>query len=168
MWYRNAIACYEQSGKYAQAEPLRKELVEFWKQTAGAESIDYARSLMPLGRNLQQQKKYSEAEALLRVCLSIRQNKQPDAWTTFETEALLGDTLLSLKKYDEAEPLLLAGFEGLKQREAKIPQDSKIRVIQVLEQIVELYDAWGTGESGEVWRKKLQEARNSANELKKQ
>jgi hypothetical protein len=39
---------------------------------------------------LRQQRKHAEAEPLLRECLAIRQQKEPDVWTTFETQALLG------------------------------------------------------------------------------
>ena len=45
----------------------------------------------------------------------------------------MGATLLGQKKYAEAEPLLLAGYEGMKQREAKIPAAGKIRLRDVCE-----------------------------------
>ena len=58
---------------------------------------------------------------MLRECLAIRVKKQPDAWSTFNTQSKLGGVLLGQKKYADAEPLLLQGYEGMKQREAKIP-----------------------------------------------
>ena len=45
----------------------------------------------------------------------------PDDWLTFNARSLLGGSLLGQKKYAEAEPLLLSGYEGMKQREDKIP-----------------------------------------------
>ena len=44
----------------------------------------------------------------------------PDDWRTFNARSLLGGSLLGQKKYAEAEPLLLSGYEGMKQREDKI------------------------------------------------
>jgi len=38
---------------------------------------------------------------------------------------MLGGSLLGQKKYAEAEPLLLSGYEGMKQREVKIPPEVK-------------------------------------------
>ena len=59
----------------------------------------------------------------MRECLLIREKTEPDAWTTFHTKSLLGGSLLGQKNLppDAAEPLLLAGYEGMKAREAKIP-----------------------------------------------
>ncbi len=39
---------------------------------------------------LLEQKKWTEAEPLLRECLAIREKKEPDAWTTFNTKSLPG------------------------------------------------------------------------------
>jgi hypothetical protein len=40
-----------------------------------------------------QQNKYAEAEPVLRECLALRTRKEPEAWTTFNTQSLLGDAL---------------------------------------------------------------------------
>ena len=63
--------------------------------------------LAQIGLGLLQQKKWTEAEPLLRECLAIREKTQPDVWSTFNTQSLLGGALLGQKKYAEAEPLLL-------------------------------------------------------------
>jgi eukaryotic-like serine/threonine-protein kinase len=57
----------------------------------------------------------------VRECLAIREKKEPDAWTTFNGRSQLGGALLGHKRYADAEPLLLKGYEGMKQREDKIP-----------------------------------------------
>jgi hypothetical protein len=62
-----------------------------------------------------------EAEPLLRECLTIRAKTQPDAWLTYKTKSMLGAALLGQKKYADAEPLLLSGYEGMKMHESKIP-----------------------------------------------
>ena len=67
--------------------------------------------------SLLQSKAFTEAESLLRKCLVIREKTQPDLWTTFNTQSLLGGALLGQKKYAEAEPLLLAGYAGMKRRQ---------------------------------------------------
>ena len=76
------------------------------------------------------EKKPAEAELKLRECLTIRQKIQPDDWTTFDTKSLLGEALLDQKKFAEAEPLLLSGYEGMKQREGTIPPQDKPRLTQ--------------------------------------
>jgi YD repeat-containing protein len=133
-----------------------------WKQQAGTDSPQYLSELLDLSRSLQQRRQHAEAEPLLRECLAIRQRKEPDAWTTFETQALLGGTLRAQKKYAEAEPLLLAGYEGLKQREATIPANSKFRLTETLKRLVLLYDNWGQTDKAEAWRRKLEGTKDAA------
>ena len=57
---------------------------------AQGQQLDRAGKLAQEGLVLLEQKKYPEAEPLLRECLAIREEAQPDAWTTFNTRSLLG------------------------------------------------------------------------------
>jgi hypothetical protein len=75
-----------------------------------------------IGMSLVQQKKWTEAEPLLRECLDIREKTQPDVWSTFNTKSQLGGAMLGQTKYAEAEPLLLKGYEGMKQRAPRFAQ----------------------------------------------
>lgn len=85
----------------------------------------------------------------------------PDARTTFNTKSLLGGALLGQKKYADAEPLLLAGYEEMKQREAKIPEQGKVRLPEAIERLVQLYEARDKKDDAARWRKEL-EARKQA------
>ena len=49
-----------------------------------------------------------DAEPVLRECLAMRLQKEPDAWTTFNTKSLLGAALLVALLAAGAELLLLA------------------------------------------------------------
>ena len=62
-----------------------------------------------------------------------------------------------LMYFADGEPLLLASYEGMKEREAKIPSAGKPRLTEALERIVQLYDAWGKQEQAAEWRGKLQQ-----------
>ena len=99
------------------------------------------------------EKKPAEAELKLRECLTIRQKIQPDDWTTFDTKSMLGEALLDQKKFADAEPLLVSGYEGMKQREDAIPPQDKPRLTKALERLVRLYDAWGKKDEAMRWRK---------------
>ena len=86
--------------------------------------------------------------------MKIRLGKLPDDWTTFSTKSMLGASLLGQKKYAEAEPLLLAGYTGMKDRADKIPAQCKVQLTHALERIVDIYTAWGKMDKAEEWRKK--------------
>ncbi|HKI19703.1 MAG TPA: tetratricopeptide repeat protein, partial [Isosphaeraceae bacterium] len=98
--------------------------------------------------------KPAEAEPLLRQAMAIRDKMTPDDWSSFDTRSLLGASLVGQKKYAEAEPFLLQGYEGLKVRAAKIPPKLQKRVPEAVERIVKLYEAWGKKDLADEWRKK--------------
>jgi tetratricopeptide (TPR) repeat protein len=150
---------YRAQGKYDKAEPLLREAADGAKQQTGGDSPPYAGQLALLGVNLLQQKKYPEAEKVMRDCLSIREKSEPDGWSTFNTRSMLGGALLGQKKYPEAEPLLLQGYDGMKQRRDKIPPPGLVRLPEALERLVQLYDAWGKKDQADRWRKELEATR---------
>ena len=69
-------------------------MLEQAKKQYGADDPRTGGLMAQLGSNLLQQKKYAQAELLLREALAIRAKSQPDAWTTFNTQSLLGGALL--------------------------------------------------------------------------
>ena len=98
---------------------------------------------------------FAVAEEMLCESLAIRVKAQPDTWTTFNTQVLLGGALLSQKKYADAEPMLVAGYEGMNQREAKIPAQGKVRLTEALERLVQLSEETGRPGEAAKWRQEL-------------
>ena len=115
---------------------------------------------------LLQHHQYPAAETYLRECLMIRDKALPDDWLLFSTKSMLGGALAGQKKFPEAEPLLLEGYSGMKDREAKIPPAAKPRLAEAIRRLVDLYTAWDKPEEAAKWRVKLPTEAESANELK--
>ena len=76
---------------------------------------------------------------------------QPDDWTTFNTKSALGEALLGQKKYAEAEPLLLAGYKGMKAREKTTPALRGLRIPEALDRLIELYTATNKPDEAKKW-----------------
>lgn len=57
-----------------------------------------------------------EDEVPLREAVAIQLEKIPDKWPAYNTQSLLGGTLLALGRHAEAQPVLLAGNAGLQER----------------------------------------------------
>jgi non-specific serine/threonine protein kinase/serine/threonine-protein kinase len=154
---QNLADCYDESAQPEKAEPLWRELVEAAKGKSGADSPPYASRLTSLGLNLINQHRAAEAEEILRQALEIRERKDPEAWTTFNTRSILGGALAEQKKYQEAEPLLLSGYEGIKERPAPGPQrlSQAERLQQAVERLVKFYADQEMVEQAEVWRTRL-------------
>jgi serine/threonine protein kinase len=93
---------------------------------------------------------------LLRGCLTTRERTMPDSWLTYRCKSLLGGALLGLKKYDDAEPLLIAGYEGMRKREAMIPPEGKPGLAKAVERLVQLYEATDKKDEAAKWRKELE------------
>ena len=101
------------------------------------------------------QKNSAEAEPFARGCPAIRAKNKPDGWTTLFTRFTLGTALVGQKKYADAEPFLVQGYEGLKQRVAKMPPADKDELTIALKRLVQLYDSCGRPEKAALWRMKL-------------
>jgi tetratricopeptide (TPR) repeat protein len=104
---------------------------------------------------------FATAERILREWLVIGQSTRPNAWTISYTQSVLGEALVGQQKYTEAEPLLLAGYEGLKAREKVSTLRAKKRLTGALHRIVKLYDAWGKPEQAAAWRQRLEQAKST-------
>lgn len=113
-----------------------------------------------VGLTLLKLRQYDKAEPLLRECHAIREKKLPDHWLLFNAKSLLGGALLGQKKFAEAEPLLVQGYEGMTQREAKIPSSVRaIRLSEAVGRLVSFYEtraAEGDAEQAAQWKAELE------------
>jgi eukaryotic-like serine/threonine-protein kinase len=138
---RYLAAAYRKDKRLDAAAAAYRELLAVARPALPADSPDLARTLVGLGDALLEAHKFSEAEGPLKESLKIFEQKTPDDWRTFNTKSLLGATLAGLKEDDDAEPLLLAGYEGLKKRADKLEGPNKARLTEALDRLIEFYEA---------------------------
>jgi tetratricopeptide (TPR) repeat protein len=150
------LDAYAKAGENAKLANLLREQLAESRKALPKDSPQLAGLLAQIGMGLLEQKKWTEAEPLIRECLAIREKSQSDFWLTFNTTSMLGGALLGQKKYAGAEPLLLAGYEGMKKRQKTIPPQGKIRLTEALERLVQLYEEMDKKEDGARWRKELE------------
>jgi tetratricopeptide (TPR) repeat protein len=156
---------YQNHGQFPKAEELFREVVQARRRRDGDGALSVADALGYLGYILVKQQKYEDGELVLREDLQIHQQQQPDGWRTFQSMSLLGACLASAKRYVDAEPLLLAGYEGLREREIKIPPAFRVRLTLALDRLVRLYDSWEKPDQAAHWRQALA-ARQEAEQKK--
>jgi serine/threonine protein kinase/tetratricopeptide (TPR) repeat protein len=163
-WIGIALAeTYDQASQFSKAESLYRGALEEARKRHLVASPQAADVLHSFGLHRLKQQRYADAEPPLRDCLAIREQKLPDNWVTSDTRSLLGGSLLGQTKYVEAEPLLLAGYDGMKQREGKILPIVKSRLTEAVERLVQLYEVTGKKDRADEWRRKLPAATPAKN-----
>jgi len=142
---------YARLGKFERAAAVVEAAEAHVRRGQPQGSPGLGGELVKLGQVLIKAGDAAGAERLLREGLAIREKAQPDAWTTFNTRSLLGEALTAEKKYEEAEALLVQGYEGVKAREAKIPKGAEMRIPEALDRMVAFYQATGRADDAKRW-----------------
>ncbi len=143
---------YIQAGRREDAVKLIVETAADAKSSMPPQSLELANTLASTCLGMIKLRMFVEAEALLRETLELRQKLQPDRWNTFAVRAMLGVSLLGQERYEEAEPHLVEGYDGMKSREATIPPPGRIRVPESLDRLIELYTRTGKSEQAAKYR----------------
>jgi tetratricopeptide (TPR) repeat protein len=148
----NLGKAYAEARQGEKAATTLAAFIDGMRKRAPKDSPQFARLLELVAIELLSCGQHAAAESLLGECLTIRAKTQPDAWNTFNTQALLGGALLGQKKYAEAEPLLVKGYEGMKAREERTPPQGKIRLPQAIDRLIELYTVTHRPEEAMRWQ----------------
>ena len=106
----DAAAMYELEGKYVLAETYAMQALAGRRRLVGSEHPKTMADAAVLALVYVSERKFTEAEPLAR---DIARTKQPEDWERYRAESLLGASLAGHKKYTEAEPLLLEGYQGM-------------------------------------------------------
>jgi serine/threonine protein kinase len=141
--------------EHAAAEALLVEALALAAKRQAARPLESAGIQAQLGDCLLRQNQFGKAESILRACVTTREEKDADGWATYWSKSLLGAALAGQQKHAEAEPLLLAGYEGLSKREDRIGAPDRSVLGDARNRLVQLYDAWGKKDQADAWRQKL-------------
>jgi tetratricopeptide (TPR) repeat protein len=148
--YSRGTAFFDK-GNFAEAETCFRQSLAI-RRNSGGQDLEVV--LSSLATTLRRQQRFAEAEPLYRECLASRETNCPNAWYTHYTRAMLGATLVGKRKFDAAEPLLLSGYEGMRERESTIRERNKV-LTEILQNIVQLFEATSRTELADEWRAKL-------------
>lgn len=112
----NSLATmFYEKGDFAAAIPVYKNAIAIYRKAWKTPNQRTASSLLGLAAALAENGNPAEAEPLAREGLKIfRDSMAAGHWQVARAESVLGGSLLALRKFDEAEPLLLSSYETLK------------------------------------------------------
>ncbi len=134
----NLARTYLHNDQPEMAQPLYAQYFDIQRERLGRNDLGLAGQLLTVAKNHMKYHQYATAEGLLRESLAIQQAVQSDAWSTYNTMSILGETLLEQAKLEReaqpdsarqklalAEPLLLESYQGLEKQKAAIPDKFK-------------------------------------------
>jgi tetratricopeptide (TPR) repeat protein len=147
---------YELRGRTADAKALYTKCLAGQRRVHGPEHLGTLNTMRLLGDLYRNEGSYTQAEALLRESVRGFIKVRPDFWARFDAESNLGSSLASQRRFAEAEPLLISGYEGLARLEATIPPVNKPALDHAGQWIVALYESSGQPARAAEWRLKLQ------------
>jgi len=135
----------------ADAESL---LIRAWTASDRVFDADNVRRIV-IGERLAavmlDRREFAAAASILHTVSDARRKKSPDDWRTLATVARLGDALVGLHRYAEAEPLLINAYGALLQRAQTIPDGQKSVLKSTSNSICALYTAWRKPEKRRLW-----------------
>jgi tetratricopeptide (TPR) repeat protein len=143
---------YQRQGKYGLAEILGGQALAGRRHALGPEHPDTVVSAADLALAYVSLGKFAASEPLARAALGFNRKTRPDAWTRFRAESLLGASLAGQKKYPEAEPLLLEGYQGMVARKDRMGVPDLYHLDRAREWIVQLYQDWAKPDKAAEWR----------------
>jgi eukaryotic-like serine/threonine-protein kinase len=126
----------ERAGQWDKAIRTLSEVVRLRTAKLGPGHFRTLRSVNVLAGAHMRAQHWTQAEATLRECLDLYARALPDDEARFRTISQLGAALLGQKKYADAEPLLIGGYQGLKARESQLGVAAKKHLADAAARIV--------------------------------
>ena len=137
-------------GDHAAAETVAREAIASYQKQASPRFITGA--LAALGESLLARRQFAEAETTLQQArAAIAKYTPTPPWYSPDVTSLLGAALAGQQKPTEAEPLLIRGYEGLRDT-AGCP---RTRLRKSIERLIAFYTAAGRPADAAPWKARL-------------
>ena len=146
---RNQALSFYQQGRYAESLSKVTETLKIYRGSFGLYYDNYPTALIINGLILAKTRQPQEGEKILREAVKIRTESLPKEhyWVALANSAL-GECLTIEKRYNDAEPLLLASYESLKSSQGA----SNPRTQIALQGLINLYHAWNKPDQAARYR----------------
>ncbi|MFC1795280.1 tetratricopeptide repeat protein [Planctomycetota bacterium] len=145
------VSVYMKVGRLEEAESLGRKGLEFKRQALGEEHPETLESMGLLAGVYTKQKRYEEAEQLYKKVQETQQRLNMQDRKVLDQLEGLAELYVEQYRYGEAEPLLQWAY----QRRENLFGTEHPYTIDMLEQLLKLYEAWNKPEKADQWRTKL-------------
>jgi tetratricopeptide (TPR) repeat protein len=143
----NAARALTQLGRLDQAEREYRDILEIRRRILQPDHLHTAVTVEALADVLNRQQKFPEAMARAREARELLQGSVgPDSWRIASNGRVLAAALTGLKRYGEAESILLDSYQALREKRGPTHRTTLLTATR----LASLYEVWGKpGEAGE-------------------
>ncbi len=150
----NLAELYVSTGRHDDAESLYDRAIEIKKRTLGEQHLSSLSTMSSLALLYISQGRHDEADELLTQIVASAQNTLPDNdWRAGTFQLNYGRCLVEMERFSEAESALLDAQDSLSPRQGK----EHAEWADTVEELVQLYMAWGKPDEAAQWRAQLPE-----------
>jgi tetratricopeptide (TPR) repeat protein len=136
-------------GDFAGAVRLSRQVLSLRGKTLPDTHLVVGSTLQVLGLSLEDQGDLKGAESALRESLALREASMPSGhWQLATSRSVLGECLARQRRFAEAEPLVVGGYEALK----AFRGERDDRTAEALARVVALYEAWKRPDAAATYR----------------
>jgi serine/threonine protein kinase len=152
---------YRQAGRLADSQKILEDVLQQIPQSqpSNPESSPLvgtrASNLFNFGATLLAEGQIPAAQVKLRDAVDQLQKEAPDTFLCFLAQSALGEALADDKNFAEAQPLLLQGYDGLKQHESTIPGNRRNVFSEAIGRLIRLYTDWNKPDEVGRWKRQL-------------
>ena len=132
-------AMLAQPGSLSQVEAVLRDAQRYAEITYGKSSWEEAFFLAMTAWVMLEERKFGDAEAVIRQCLAIRESLRRDDWSTHHARHMLGYALAGQNRFLEAETLMIDGYRGMKARAASMPEFHRSRAGEAVYRLIRFY-----------------------------
>jgi tetratricopeptide (TPR) repeat protein len=122
---------------------LRRLALTLARANPGTPSELVARLFVELGLVLREQGQLLEAEQTLRKGLELFEEKLANDWVRFALASVLGEVRAAQGRPDEAEPLLVFAYEGIRDHQDGMNSYTAHHLADARQRIIDFYEAAG-------------------------
>ena len=141
--------------QYAEAEEVLTKVVEGRQRVLGEGHLETLIALISRGRVRLDRENAVDAEGDFRLALDTFIKTGLEVWQRYSSESFLGTALAAQKKYSAAEPLLIAGHDGMVRFGAAMPASEAHQIEGARRALADLYRATGDQEREAQWRRRV-------------
>jgi WD40 repeat protein/serine/threonine protein kinase len=154
LWLRYRLAtAVDAQDRRPEAEAILRGLLDQVRARFGESDALTTFAYGFLGEGLVDQKRFAEAEPILRRYRDGLTELEADRFRTHVAGHMLGQALVGQRRYAEAEPILLTTYEGLIRRRSGDATATQW-IADTAGLLAELYDGWGKPDRAAEWRTK--------------